>query len=89
MAPLCGPTTRQVIAEAERTNALLGHDNLGSLSTGRGFIPLKPPRLSFESSHAAWDAEREARELSRVARRAAAVCLGAPACSACADRRRR
>jgi hypothetical protein len=55
MAQLCCPTTRQVIVEAERTNARLGHDNLGSLSTSRGFIPLQPPRLSFASSHAAWD----------------------------------
>jgi cytochrome b involved in lipid metabolism len=55
MAPPDGPTTRQVIAEAELTNARLGHDNSGSLSTTSGFVPVQPPRLAFPASHAAWD----------------------------------
>jgi Indoleamine 2,3-dioxygenase/Cytochrome b5-like Heme/Steroid binding domain len=44
-----------VIASAELVNARLGHENLGSLSGARGFVPVQPPRLSLPDSHAAWD----------------------------------
>jgi hypothetical protein len=46
---------RRTIARAEVVNARLGHENLGSLSAARGFVPLRAPRLSLPGSHAAWD----------------------------------
>jgi hypothetical protein len=45
----------RVIASAELVNARLGHENLGSLSAARGFVPVQAPRLSLPASHAAWD----------------------------------
>ena len=58
MVILCEPFTSpagRVITRAEALNARLGHENLGSLSAARGFVPVQAPRLSLPSSHRAWD----------------------------------
>ena len=52
--PFTSPAGR-VITRAEALNARLGHENLGSLSAARGFVPVQAPRLSLPSSHRAWD----------------------------------
>ena len=52
--PRISPASRAV-AHAQVVNARLGHENLGSLSAARGFVPLRAPRLSLPGSHAAWD----------------------------------
>ncbi len=48
-------STRAVLDAATARNAELGHENLGSLSSARGYLPAVDPLLSFPSSHAAWD----------------------------------
>jgi hypothetical protein len=52
--PFTSPAGR-VITRAEALNARLGHENLGSLSAARGFVPVRAPHLSLPSSHRAWD----------------------------------
>ena len=44
-----------VLAQAKEVNIRLGHDNRGSLSKDRGFLPTQPPLLSLPASHARWD----------------------------------
>ena len=44
-----------MLEEAARTNAALGHENLGSVSVARGFVPLAAPLLELPASHRAWD----------------------------------
>jgi hypothetical protein len=51
--PRTVPAAR-VLAEAEETNARLGHDVRGSLSADRGFLPAQP-LLALPDSHARWD----------------------------------
>ena len=46
---------RRVLARAAQVNTRLGHENLGSLSAGRGFVPARAPLQSFPASHAPWD----------------------------------
>jgi hypothetical protein len=46
---------RRVLARAAQVNTRLGHENLGSLSAGRGFVPVRAPLQSFPASHAPWD----------------------------------
>ncbi|MFI9204000.1 cytochrome b5 domain-containing protein [Streptomyces sp. NPDC053048] len=53
-----------IVREAEYTNRKLGHENLGSLSAARGFIPALTPELAFPSSHRLWD--EVAAELPRL-----------------------
>ena len=53
MAPISCATAE--LGRAERINARLGHENLGSLSSGFGFVPARPPRLRLPPSHRAWD----------------------------------
>jgi len=43
------------LLRAERINARLGHENLGSLSSGFGFVPARPPQRELPSSHRVWD----------------------------------
>jgi hypothetical protein len=50
-----GPSPRQVLEQATTTNIELGHENLGSLSRARGFLPTNPPLLELPTSHRAWD----------------------------------
>ena len=45
----------RVLAQAKEVNTRLGHDNRGSLSKNRGFLPTQPPLLSLPASHARWD----------------------------------
>jgi cytochrome b involved in lipid metabolism len=55
---MCEPRTSpasRTVARAQVVNARLGHENLGSLSAARGFVPLRAPRLSLPGSHTAWD----------------------------------
>jgi len=47
--------SRRVLAEAEATNARLGHENLGFLSESHGFVPRQRPLLELPMSHKAWD----------------------------------
>ncbi|RLU83658.1 hypothetical protein CTZ27_28650 [Streptomyces griseocarneus] len=51
-----GPETdlTAIVRKAEHTNRELGHENLGSLSFGRGFLPMTP-ELSLPESHRLWD----------------------------------
>jgi hypothetical protein len=49
------PSTSAVLEAAIARNTELGHENLGSLSSARGFLPAVDPLLSFPASHAAWD----------------------------------
>lgn len=46
---------RRVIEAATAVNNALGHDNLGSLSYSRGFLPRQEPAKRLPSGHAAWD----------------------------------
>ncbi|MCF7553459.1 FHA domain-containing protein [Pseudonocardia sp. WMMC193] len=46
---------RVVVATAERTNRVQGHELDGFLSTEFGLLPAAPPLLSLPASHAAWD----------------------------------
>src|SRR4051812_28824332 len=48
------PAARALL-EAEEVNSRLGHDNLGSLSADRGFLPTRAPLLFLPNSHASWD----------------------------------
>ncbi|MDX6677265.1 MAG: hypothetical protein QOE31_1317, partial [Solirubrobacteraceae bacterium] len=58
------PSPREVLDEAAGTNAALGHENLGSLSVARGFVPRAAPLLELPASHRAWDdAARDLPEL--------------------------
>ena len=57
------PASR-VLADVERANARLGHENLGPLSPSTGFLPGHPPLQSFSPRHAAWD--RVAAELPQL-----------------------
>src|SRR5438067_3648751 len=43
------------LERAERANAAAGHENLGFLSRGHGFMPSEPPRLRLPDSHRPWD----------------------------------
>jgi Indoleamine 2,3-dioxygenase/Cytochrome b5-like Heme/Steroid binding domain len=55
MRPLRAAPAAQVLASAEEVNHRLGHENLGSLSGSRGFLPARPPRPALPDSHAPWD----------------------------------
>lgn len=44
-----------IVEEAERQNKSLKHENLGFLSRSHGFMPIKPPLLSFPKTHEVWD----------------------------------
>jgi sulfite reductase alpha subunit-like flavoprotein len=48
-------SSRSVLTEAERTNAELGHENLGFLSEAMGVLPAAPPLQVLPPSHRAWD----------------------------------
>ncbi|MFP5346384.1 MAG: cytochrome b5 domain-containing protein [Actinomycetes bacterium] len=43
------------LLSVERRNERLGHENLGSLSARRGFVPTTAPASSFPPSHRVWD----------------------------------
>lgn len=45
----------ELLDRAATRNAELGHENLGSLSRERGFLPAADPALRLPESHAAWD----------------------------------
>ena len=47
-----GPSARAVLEAATARNAELGHENLGSLSSARGYLPAVDPLPSFPASHA-------------------------------------
>ncbi|HVC32915.1 MAG TPA: cytochrome b5 domain-containing protein [Chloroflexota bacterium] len=47
--------SREVLESATRTNAELGHENLGFLSEAHGLTPALPPLLELPPSHRAWD----------------------------------
>ncbi len=47
--------SRMILTGASRTNARLGHENLGFLSEEYGLAPASPPFLAMPSSHQAWD----------------------------------
>ena len=47
--------SRMVLTEAVRTNARLGHENLGFLSEKHGLAPSRLPILAMPESHRAWD----------------------------------
>ena len=47
--------SRMVLIEAGRTNARLGHENLGFLSEEHGLAPSRLPLLAMPESHRAWD----------------------------------
>lgn len=47
--------SREVLERATRTNAALGHENLGFLSEAHGLAPFAPPLLELPPSHRAWD----------------------------------
>lgn len=44
-----------VLDYAEKTNAFLGHENLGFLSQSHGFMPKNPPKESLPVEFRAWD----------------------------------
>jgi hypothetical protein len=52
--PPVSPAAR-VLIEAEEVNGRLGHENLGSLSAARGFLPARPPSPALPETHAPWD----------------------------------
>lgn len=43
-----------MLLRSERVNAELGHENLGSLSTARGFLTLEAPRLELPPQYQPW-----------------------------------
>ncbi len=45
---------RIVLRQAEHSNAVLGHENLGFLSERNGFIPVTPPILDLPAPYDAW-----------------------------------
>jgi cytochrome b involved in lipid metabolism len=53
VAPISGASAE--LRRAERINARLGHENLGSLGSEFGFVPARPPQQRLPSSHRRWD----------------------------------